>query len=117
MVSWMEDEYEFSASGGRFIDCDKDEQGIYKSLFSIENQRKFYSLYSRIQDEMVGISYSECEKIIDMLAFMQEVLATAIWKHNIKVEMEMENFARDFDRLDVVAERIRLYESVQKKSV
>lgn len=64
---------------------------------------------------MVGIPYSQCEKMIDMLAFMQEILAAALWKYNQKVEVDMENFAREFDRLDVEGERVRLYESVQKR--
>ncbi|GKT26114.1 hypothetical protein [Acidovorax sp. SUPP3334] len=115
IVDWVEDEFRFSAAREKSINFDQSEQEIYKSFFSSENQSKFYLLYCRIRGEMVGVPYSRCEKLIGMLAFMQEILATALWKHNQRVEVDMENFAREFDRLDIEDERFRLYESVQKR--
>lgn len=46
---------------------------------------------------------------INCLKFIQDIGSMAMWKYNIKVDNDLEDFIRDFDRLDVEFERKRLY--------
>ena len=47
------------------------------------------------------------------LSALQEIIATALWRHGCAVGKRLESFARDFDRLDVPTERERLYALAQ----
>jgi hypothetical protein len=59
--------------------------------------------------EMKVLTFEGSEDILDGLEFIQNVGATALWKFNCDMASEMESFVREFDRLDVIGERERLY--------
>jgi len=48
------------------------------------------------------------------LTIMQHVVAIAMWKYELTVGEPLRGFARQFDRLDVPAERRRLYDIAQE---
>ena len=83
---------------------------MYSALFTGECRLDMETLYLRLLREMRNIPYEQCEDLLEALAFLQQVVATAIWKYHHDVGKHMEAFARDFDRLDVESERMRLYE-------
>lgn len=64
---------------------------------------------------MSGVPYPQCGDFLDALAFIQEISATALWKYRQGVGDAVEDFVRNFDRLDVSDERIRLYDCAQEQ--
>ena len=66
-------------------------------------------IISELYSEMRGRRFEQCEDIFEALAFIQEILAAALWKYNLCVNPSVEDFARDFDRIDTLAERQRIY--------
>ena len=113
-VNWIEQR--FSSYVGIELSSDekRNKQETYVALFSQNNQIKLEELYVGLLDEMNGIPYQQCGEILDMLVFIQEISATALWKYHQNVGLVVESFVRDFDRLDVPFERVRLYQSAQK---
>lgn len=85
---------------------------LYEKLFSHECSIFLLKKYKDICDEMASLRFCECDKHFEFLMFIQEVLATALWKFGLSVGGDLEQFARDFDRLDVQEERLRLFKSV-----
>ena len=63
---------------------------------------------------MRGKSFSESEDDLNALQFLQHVVAAEMWKHRCDTGDMLETFARDFDRLDVESERMRLHMRAQK---
>ncbi|MBB3214888.1 hypothetical protein FHW67_004212 [Herbaspirillum sp. Sphag1AN] len=113
-VNWIEKRFGFDASIALSCDDKRNEPGTYETLFSQEHQEKLKQLYLELLNEMNGVTYQQCGDVLDALEFIQEISAAGLWKYRQRVDVIIEEFVRDFDRLDVPEERIRLYESVQK---
>lgn len=113
-VNWMEQRFGFDMETALSSDDRRNEPETYAALFSQDNQKKLEELYVELLDEMNNLPYQQSEDILDMLAFIQEISATALWKYHQSVGTLIEKFVRDFDRLDVPDERVRLYKSTQK---
>jgi hypothetical protein len=113
-IDWMEQYLGYDGRGALSSDDMKNEPSAYEAIFSEENRPKLEQLYLELLHEMSGISYGQCENVLEALAFLQEASATALWKYHQNVGMMIEEFVRDFDRLDVPSERVRLYEKAQK---
>ena len=96
------------------LDDERDEPSLYVELISKDCRSKIESLYLKLLSEMKEAPYEEANGIIEALMFLQEVAARALWKYNCNIGKKMEYFVRNFDRLDVVGEKHRLYEKVQK---
>lgn len=94
----------------------KNEPRAYETIFSAEHRPKLERLYLELLNEMKGVPYQQCENVLEALSFIQEVSATALWMYHQGVGTEIEEFARDFDRLDVPDERVRLYKDAQNVS-
>ena len=115
-VSWIESHFDFDAGISLSSDDKRNESATYEALFLQGHQAKIEQLYLELLSEMDGVSYQQCGDILDALAFIQEISAIALWKYRQRVGVMIEEFVRDFDRLDVPEERFRLYKSAQKNS-
>jgi len=70
-------------------------------------------LYLKAMRMMRGRPFDDCDEALKGLVFLQEVAATALWRHRCPVGDTLASFAREFDRLDVPAEHERLYVRAQ----
>jgi hypothetical protein len=92
----------------------RNEPAIYSALFSDECQLFLEEVYENSIGMMRGRPFGDCEDALRGLAFLQEVFATALWRHRQPVAHVLASFAREFDRLDSPAERERLYALAQR---
>jgi hypothetical protein len=96
------------------MDSNDDEASIYAALFSDTCRRKFEQLHLTLMDELRKTASHSYGDVIEGLSFTQEIAATGLWKYHEHIGARLESFVRDFDRLDVPEERVRLYESAQE---
>lgn len=92
----------------------RNERETYAALFSEECRSSVEDVYRSAMREMRGQPYALAGDVIEALVFLQETIATALWKHRCNVGKTLESFAREFDRLDVRDERKRLHAVAQK---
>lgn len=90
-------------------DFARNERDMYTELFSPGCEEYFSGLFERLSADMKGLERERSEDILIGLEFVQHSGATALWKFNLELRAELEDFVRDFDRLDVSEERDRLY--------
>lgn len=90
-------------------DDKRNEPQIYADLFAGSCRHDMEVLYVTLLQEMRTSPFEQCDELIAALAFFQLVAATALWKYSIEIGQVLEIFAREFDRLDVASERLRLY--------
>jgi hypothetical protein len=96
------------------VDERRNEPATYAALFSNECRSFVEELYQKAMRMMRGRPLGDCDEALKGLVFLQEVAATALWRHRCPVGNTLEAFAREFDRLDVPAERERLHACAQK---
>lgn len=94
------------------VDDRRNEHEIYQALMQNDG-KAVKQLFNALLTDMRSVSYEHASGIMDALDFLQHVLTTAMWKHHVPVDQRLERFAREFDRLDVPAERRRLYDCVR----
>jgi len=94
-------------------DTERNRPSTYAALFSGDCSSHLENLYLEAIQQMNGLSFDGSEDILNGLAFIQEVVATALWRYDCNVGPTLESFAREFDRLDVPAERHRLHSRCQ----
>lgn len=88
----------------------RNQKHYYEQLFLGEYKDAMECLYTDWMKKLATFSHIDAERLLSAMTFLQEVVATAMWKYDIKVNNEFDRFARDFDRLDIPSERIRLYQ-------
>lgn len=91
----------------------RNEPAMYEELFSLECKGYVLDLLEKLMAEMKVLRFEESGEVLDVLEFVQNVGATALWKFNRSLDSEVESFVREFDRLDVIEERERLYSLAQ----
>lgn len=96
------------------VDEQRNEPTVYTALFSDECRPEVEDFFREALRRMHGKSFSRSEDDLNALAFLQHVVAAAMWKHHCAAGDMLETFARDFDRLDVESERMRLHLRAQK---
>ena len=96
-----------------YCDEKRNEPETYSILFSDECRASVENLFLKVMWELRGQPYERCKSILEALAFLQEIVATALWKYNCSVGATLEMFAREFDRLDLQVERERLHAQAQ----
>lgn len=112
-INWMEKWLGFDDVAPVSDDDKMNESNTYAVIFSDEHRQEMEQIFQYIINNMKGLSYIQCEDSLEALAFIQEISATGLWKYHQNVGTKIEKFIRDFDRLDVPTERIRLYENIQ----
>ena len=112
-VGWIEKYLEYDDSVELTHDDIRNESGAYESLFDDENRAEFELLYYSLLHGMKELTYEQSGSMLSALEFLQYVVATGLWKYHQNVGKPLEEFAREFDRLDVPAERVRLYEKAK----
>lgn len=88
----------------------RNESHNISELFSNKCKTFIDELFFETLDKLKEITYAEAQDIILMLAYLQEILALALWRYNLKPSEKLEGFCRDFDRLDEESERYRLFQ-------
>ncbi|HEX8617873.1 MAG TPA: hypothetical protein VF911_09845, partial [Thermoanaerobaculia bacterium] len=63
-------------------------------------------------DKLKTVPYEQATDIFGGIEFLQWVIADVLWRYGSQVSEDLERFTRDFDRLDVPDERLRLFRSV-----
>jgi hypothetical protein len=111
--NWIENHLCFDGRITVSSDELRNEKNAYAALFSEENRQNLEELYLKLLNKMKGVPYEQCEDIMEALIFLQETSANALWKHNQIIGIVIEEFVRDYDRLDVQSERARLHEKAQ----
>jgi len=96
-------------------DDKRNQPATYAALFSLECRSYMEKLYTDAIGQMNGLPFDRSQDILNGLAFIQEVIATALWKYHCDVGNILESFAREFDRLDLPAERHRLHDRAQQR--
>jgi hypothetical protein len=97
---------------GSFVfseDLLRNKPAMYEELFSPRCNGYVLELLGKLMAEMKVLRFEESGGVLDGLEFVQGVGATALWKYNCSLDLNIESFVREFDRLDVIDERKRLY--------
>jgi hypothetical protein len=87
----------------------RNQREYFEQLFSSECQDAVVGAYKDVSRGMAVKPFQEATADLCALAFIQDIVATAMWKYGIDVGSTLESFARDFDRLDLESERRRLH--------
>lgn len=111
----MERYLSYDGKGALSADDIRNEASAYETLFNRTNKPKIERLYFELLNGMSGVPYDQCGDVLAALEFLQEISAAAQWKYHQNVGGVVEGFVRNFDRLDVPGERVRLYETAQEK--
>ena len=112
-IHWIDNRYGFEESLAMSSDDVKNVQNAYEDFFSEKNRAHVDRLYLELIEGMKGLPYESCGDVLEALVFLQEISATALWKYDQKLSAKIEAFVKDFDRLDLPDERVRLYRSAQ----
>lgn len=102
-----------SNSGVLTVDDERNAPEMYARLFGGECRPTVEALLLALMRGMKERTFEEAHDGIQALSFLQTVAATALWKYRLDVGSRLEEFAREFDRLDVESERVRLHEYTQ----
>lgn len=112
--SLIEDEFRGELTKLKITDLGVNgERDLYDQMFADECKVIVEGLYFKALETMKVLKFEACGDQLDTLDFIQKVVATALWKFRYDVGDALEQFARDFDRLDVPEERNRLYDRAQ----
>lgn len=98
------------------IDDERNESDLYGVVFKPDKANYVAELHEGLMRNMQGKAFGECSDQIAGLMFLQELIATAMWKYRIDVGENLKCFAQQFDRLDVLEEKMRLYDIANKGS-
>lgn len=99
--------------GRPLIDDERNEPALYAALCGQEGQAYVVGLYESALTAMRGQHFADCSDALECLGFLQEVIATAMWRYGCKCAAVLDAFARDFDRLDLPQEQRRLHAMAQ----
>lgn len=109
-IFWIERSVGLDESKVVSVDDKRNEPELYSNLFSGECRENMEELYMAMLKQMRETPFEHCDDLMEAAAFLQQVMATAMWKYHQDIGEAMEKFTREFDRLDVSAERVRLHE-------
>ena len=99
------------------VPVDYAEEYLYKDLFDEACREALDHVYAELIFQLKKRTKDDISDLISALSFVQLVAARAMWKYNLQISSAMENFARDFERLDVDSECERLYYLAQRSSI
>lgn len=96
------------------MDETRNEPGVYRELFSDECRAELEEFYKEAMLSLRGATLVGCRDGLNALAFLQEVVARAMWKYGCTAGPLLESFARKYDRLDTLEEKRRLHLEAQE---
>lgn len=96
------------------LDEQRNAPDAFRALFCDECLSELESLYRAAILNIRGRAFESCSDGMKALEFLQDIVATALWRHRCAVGATLEDFARDFDRLDVPDEMRRLHMEAQR---
>ncbi len=85
------------------------ESAVYHELLSPPCSAEVEAMYRAAMTQLRMATLEQSADALNALMFLQEVVATALWKFNCAVSKELEGFARSYDRLDTHEDRKRLH--------
>jgi hypothetical protein len=95
------------------IDDERNEPEMYAHLFGNECRATLETVLLGLMRGTKELTFKQARDHLQALSFLQALIAKALWKYRQEVGLNLEEFARDFDRLDVEHERMRLFEYAQ----
>ena len=96
------------------IDETRNEPSVYRELFANECRAELEEFYRDAMSNLRGSTLVEGRDGLNALAFLQEVVARAMWKYGCTAGPLLESFARKYDRLDTLEEKRRLHLEAQE---
>lgn len=96
------------------VDESRNEPSVYRELFSDQCRAELEEFYRDAMLSLRGSTLVGCRDGLNALAFLQEVVATAMWKYSCTAGPLLESFARMYDRLDTLEEKRRLHREAQE---
>jgi hypothetical protein len=99
---------------GVSADEERNMPATYGALFAPECQAEMESLLQAAIASIRGKTFYRCGDELNACMFLQEIVATALWKHRCVVGERLESFARKYDRLDTLQERRELHFEAQQ---
>ncbi|WP_353569913.1 hypothetical protein [Candidatus Albibeggiatoa sp. nov. BB20] len=99
-----------------FIDIEHSIPYIYEQLFSIKYQEDIINEL-RILLDVLKKDASNNHPVFSDIEFLQTIISTALWKYEIPIQRELEIFAREFDRIDDPAERLRIISKLKNNKL
>lgn len=94
-------------------DEERNERSEYIELFSTQCRAEVEIMYRAAMTQLRADSFQNSTDALNALMFLQETIATALWKYHCEVGAELEGFARTHDRLETLDERRRLHSDAQ----
>lgn len=100
-----------------FSDESINDLDLCHAIFSPDCRCELENIFRTSLNEIQTASFSGSEDDVLLLVFIQDLAARGLWKYHLDVGDLLDNFAREFDRLDVPSEQARLFEWAQKQKV
>ena len=73
---------------------------IYAIFFSDTHQEKFTQEIDELLRKLKQDGLDCRDSIFDDIEWMQRIVAMALWRYELSLKPELENFAREFERVD-----------------
>lgn len=86
---------------------------IYRSAFSPEGLREIEDIFKESLRRMHGATFKESANEMRLLLFLSDLAAKGLWEYQLNIGEKLEWFTREFDRLDVPTEQMRLHKWAQ----
>lgn len=96
------------------VDETRNEPSVFRELFSGECRAELEEFYRDAMLSLRGSTLIGCRDGLNALAFLQEVVAKAMWKYGCTAGPLLESFARKYDRLDTLEEKRKLHLEAQE---
>jgi hypothetical protein len=96
------------------VDDRRNERATYEELAG-KYRDTLDDLLRHLLREMQMVSYEQSAELLDGAEFLQLVVSSTLWRYHFHLNDLLEQFARDFDRLDIPDERFRLYQFARNK--
>jgi hypothetical protein len=91
----------------------RNQSAAYRRLFDADCRSTVEDFLNRCILEMKGRPFIECSDIIAGASYLQEMVAGAMWRFGCQVGPLLEDFAREYDRIDHPEVQRRLHERAQ----
>jgi hypothetical protein len=109
----VEAEIGFDESIGISLDDRRNEPESYKALFRDAYSPLIHGLYESLMRSIRSKRFEDCEDEFAGIAFLTAMIMKALGVYQADRSNPLAKFANEFDRLDVLAVKRKLYEMAQ----